>query len=897
MFPWQQKVQEEEGGVPQPSTPPASIMEEKKEQEDGGVDKSLLQPSPLHTSPSAPQTPSSVASTDVGVSQETQDESSQPMLPLVSSPLTPLWTDASHSLGYRQLMTQWTTASLGENDSSSTTFRLEDYCALPVICVMGDTSSGKSTVLSQLTGIALPANCQLTTKCPTLLQLQPSSNNDEMTTAIVSIQWHKSTLKRFRNKEIPTFDPRTVTDWQELPNVILEAQNFLLQAVLSSKGQQQQQRAVTPDRVVINVQGPTCPQLTLVDLPGTVHQAAAHESPTLPAEIDAVLAEYWNNPQALFLVVVPSNVDFHNAFLLAQALQNKAADRTIPVLTKPDLVDKGAEAAVYDLLTGKTQLDAHLAFHMIKGRGQAALDRRDSLPDALQDEQVYFDQTEPWKSVADRSLLGTAQLRTKLAQRQFAQVQKAVGPALQRLRHEHATAMASLSELGVPVTTPVERRRLYQEVCQSFATQLQASLSGKGRAKGRHGDSNNKNTRKSTTPNLSAAALLHEACADFMAKIRQGSLATIQRVVEGAHVLVTSRQGGTVRGEVVHLDTDFCCVDYIDEKDAQSVVLFEATQQTSLESVEENDVWSDGNNIYVARANHMFDTLRKIPLGCTRTDPSWLKERMAEHRTDDLACFLNVDVFQNIVQDFIEVDWRPHCLAFLEALRSILHPAVQGAWQATLSHCSVRRYPSLQAFVLRECERVETDLLQNAKQQVESHLRVEQHPYTQDDLLFRNLAAARQQSLRQELEVALGLDGNNTSLPSTAVGSMMQPKALSTAAIAEIIDDVFARHESRSVEDHLAAEMEMVLASYGQIATRRVIDRTPMIGWEVFRSLTMSLQDCLWSVTDDKLAECFREETDLVRQYERLTRQEENLRKAISIFQGVPLPPLQQLTL
>eukprot|EP00977_Amphora_coffeiformis_P028901 scaffold37799_cov176-Amphora_coffeaeformis.AAC.5 len=877
MFPWQQNKSEEESSPSasavrtRPQTPP---LDEKKEDDHGrtdeaGVDKSLLEPSMAQTPPS-PQTPSSIASTEVDVSQEL------PKVPL-SAPLAPLWTDASHSLGYRQLMTQWTASTLTD------TFRLEDYCALPLICVMGDTSSGKSTVLSQLTGIALPAHCQLTTKCPTLMQLQPSKEDhaDKNTTATVSIQWHASS-SRYAKKS-SSFSPRTVTDWQELPQVILEAQEFLLQA---------SGRAVTPDRVVVKVQGPTCPHLTLVDLPGTVHQAAANEAATLPADIDAVLSEYWNNPEALFLVVLQSNVDFHNAALLAQALKKGAVDRTIPVLTKPDLIDSGAEKAVCDLLTGQTKLlpetnnkngnehSPSLAFHMIKGRGQAALDRQDSLLDALSDEELYFMTNEPWKSIADRSLLGTSHLRTKLSQRQFTQVKKAISPALKRLRQEHGTVVAALDDLGVPVTTPAERRRLYQEVCQTFATQLQATLSGKGRVKG-------KETK--TVPSIaSAAASLHDACRDFMQKIGEGSLNTIQRVVEGAHVLVTSRQG-TVRGEVVHLDTDFCCVDYVEEKDAQSVALFDATQQTSLETMEENDVWSDGTTIYIARANHMFDTLRKIPLTCVRTDPSWLKDHMAQHRTDDLACFLNVDVFQNIVQDFIEEDWRPHCMSFLDMLREILHTAIHGAWQNSLLRCNVRHYPALQAFILQECDHVQTKLLQHAKQQVEAHLRVEQHPYTQDDLLFRNLAAARQQSLRQELEVALGL-ANDVNPPSKS-----NVVTLSTKAISEIIDDVFARHETRPVEDHLAAEMEMVLASYGQIATRRVIDRTPMIGWEVFRSLTASLQESLWSITDDALADCFRDDTELVRQYDFLTSKDKDLRKAISIFQAVPLEPQRML--
>ena len=860
-----------------------NALEEKKE-EDVVVDSSWSKPPSSPERPPSPPTPRSLANTDIGLVTSTSniDETKTSNdSNAATTPLTPFWTEATHSAGYRQLMQQW-----AQNNDD---FRLDDYCALPTICVMGDTSSGKSTVLSQLTGIALPAHCQLTTKCPTLLQMMPSDDDDDdggsITQATVSIQWHATTVR----DNLPVFPPQTVTDWSALPSVILQAQTFLLETT---------HQPVTPDRVVVTMTGPACPNLTLIDLPGVVHQATATESPALPTAIDGILDEYWQNAQALFLVVLPANVDVHNAALLARAIRHGAADRTIPVWTKPDLIDAGAEQAVVDLLTGRTQLlsesektrqetdndsntNAKLTFHIVKGRGQAALDRQDSLQEALADEEDFFGRTEPWKSVVDRSLLGTAQLRTKLAHRQFVQVQKAVGPALQRLRAEHDTVATQLQNLGAPVVTPLDRRRLYREVCQTFATQLQSTLSGKGRT-------TNPSTNVGTT-GLSAAAALHEACREFMTKIRQGSLATIQDVVEGAHVLVTSRDG-TVRGEVVHLDaSDFCCVDYIDPLDVDSLALFEQTRQTSLESMEENDVWSDGDKIYIARSAHEYDTLRKIPLRSVRTDPTWLKDRMAQHRTDDLACFLNVDVFQNIVRDFIEADWRPHCVTFLEKLGDILSRAVQEAWQVTLSHCSIRRYPSLQSYFMQECNRVQNEMMHHARQQMEAHLKVERHPYTQDDLLFRNLAAARQRSLRQELHVALGLENEKAG---GGIGSKNDNgKALSTAAIAEILDDVFARHEQQSVEDHLAAEMEMVLASYGQIASRRVIDRTPMIGWEVFRNIADSLQESLWSVTDDQLADCFRDEAALVQQYEALKSKQEGLSKAISIFQTVPLVP------
>ena len=49
------------------------------------------------------------------------------------------------------------------------------YIELPQIAVMGDTSSGKSSVLSAIAGYLLfPSSSVLTTRCPTRLRMENS---------------------------------------------------------------------------------------------------------------------------------------------------------------------------------------------------------------------------------------------------------------------------------------------------------------------------------------------------------------------------------------------------------------------------------------------------------------------------------------------------------------------------------------------------------------------------------------------------------------------------------------------------------------------------------------------------------------------------------------------------
>jgi hypothetical protein len=317
------------------------------------------------------------------------------------------------------------------------------------------------------------------------------------------------------------------------------------------------------------------------------------------------------------------------------------------------------------------------------------------------------------------------------------------------------------------------------------------------------------------------------------------------------------------------LDDDFACVDFINDEDCQSDALFEFVGRKSQESIEEETVWSDGTQIFIARKNNIFDSLKKVQLANIRTDPSWLKEKIADNRTDDLPCFLNVEIFKNIVEDFIEEDWKPHCLALLARMREILTLAISDSIQQTLTF---NQYPSLRLLVERQCRKAAEDLMSQANKQVVSHLEIEKYPYTQDNELFENISSARHRALKRELESALRLG---------------QEGVFDTQAIQVIVDGVFERNQQRPVEDHMAEEMEIVLESYGQVATRRVIDRSPMICWEVFRSLAKSVQECLRDVTDEKLVQCTQLDDFDSEKYRVVSEELLEMEKALLIFESI----------
>lgn len=67
--------------------------------------------------------------------------------------------------------------------------------------------------------------------------------------------------------------------------------------------------------------------------------------------VNDMVHEYMNNPRFVTLVVIPANVDIATQEILEKAEEmDPDGIRTLGVLIKPDLVDKGAEMNVVDLV-------------------------------------------------------------------------------------------------------------------------------------------------------------------------------------------------------------------------------------------------------------------------------------------------------------------------------------------------------------------------------------------------------------------------------------------------------------------------------------------------------------------------------------------------------------------
>uniref|UniRef100_A0A4W5R6Z8 Interferon-induced GTP-binding protein Mx n=1 Tax=Hucho hucho TaxID=62062 RepID=A0A4W5R6Z8_9TELE len=245
---------------------------------------------------------------------------------------------------------------------------------LPTIAVVGDQSSGKSSVLETLSGVALPRGTGIVTRCPLLLQLYKQTNN------------------------------RQVLFHQYFP-IDLTAQN-----VLAGKGV-----GICEDLITLKITSSTVCDLSLIDLPGITRVAVKGQPDDIGAHIKNLILKFIKNKRTIILVVVPCNVDIATTEALKMAQEmDPEGTRTLAILTKPDLIDPGAEKNVLEIVHNRV-IFLNMGYVIVKCRGQKQIDENMSITHAIEEELEFFRNHEHFRSLLREEKATTKCLATKLS--------------------------------------------------------------------------------------------------------------------------------------------------------------------------------------------------------------------------------------------------------------------------------------------------------------------------------------------------------------------------------------------------------------------------------------------------------------------------------------------------
>lgn len=180
----------------------------------------------------------------------------------------------------------------------------------------------------------------------------------------------------------------------------------------------------------VELLGPNHNHLSVIDVPGIFRTPT--EGLTTNEDIDLVkrmVRRFIQNERTIILAVIPANVDIATQEILNMAKDvDPQGQRTLGVLTKPDLVDRGAERDVLDLMQGKKH-KLRLGYCLIRNRGQQ--ERAISTSERHQKESAFFN-SGPFSTIA-KDRIGIPALHARLrdllqniTQREFPHVKREI---------------------------------------------------------------------------------------------------------------------------------------------------------------------------------------------------------------------------------------------------------------------------------------------------------------------------------------------------------------------------------------------------------------------------------------------------------------------------------------
>lgn len=476
-----------------------------------------------------------------------------------------------------------------------------------------------------------------------------------------------------------------------------------------------------------------------------------------------------------------------------------------------------------------------------------------SIEEGLQEEESFFANTEPWRGIEDKNLLGTKNLRSKLANVLMELIRSSFKDIISKLKDQHAESLTSYEAFGEVPSNLAEKRSLFRSVKEEISKQINATTLD-GRIGTLHND-----------VKMRPSAKFHDASETYMDILYSSKLANISKVTVGTKVIAIY-EGEEIRGEVCFIDEKKGLVYLKDDVEVQNI----STQSViNLKKNEPGNIIQYSGNVYIERDDGTIDELNHIPdtKKLVRADPEWLADLIKQNRPYKLPIFINTYVFDAIVANLIEEEWAQPTMDLLNFTSKLMDTAaeefIKEAKKTTL-------FPLLQSYLITKATEVVECVTKETSTKVKEFVEREKVPYTQNHYLFENVCKLRSERLMNEVLSSLPLSTSTNGLAS-----------INAASLRSTVKNVFQRNQERSVDDHMAEEMQNALNSYGKVALKRFIDNVPMLCIEIMQNFADKMNDVLSEVVDEDIERIVVAPSNIATERNQLKRKADTLERGI----------------
>ncbi|CAA7040656.1 unnamed protein product [Microthlaspi erraticum] len=304
---------------------------------------------------------------------------------------------------------------------------------LPTIIVVGDQSSGKSSVLESLAEISLPRGQGICTRVPLVMRLQRSFSPEP------------EIWLDYSGKVVPT-------DEQHIAEAICAATD-----VIAGSG-----KGVSDATLTLHVKKAGVPDITMVDLPGITRVPVNGQPENIYEQIAGMIMKYIEPQESIILNVLSATVDFTTCESIRMSRQvDKTGERTLAVVTKADMAPEG-------LLQKVTSDDVSIGLSYVCVRNRIG---DESYEEARMQEELLF-RTHPLLSLIDDDIVGIPVLAQKLMLIQAAMISRCLPEIVRKINLKMETAVVELNKLPIVMASTGEALMALMDIIGSAKESL-----------------------------------------------------------------------------------------------------------------------------------------------------------------------------------------------------------------------------------------------------------------------------------------------------------------------------------------------------------------------------------------------------------------------------------------
>ncbi|KAK4966456.1 hypothetical protein LTR42_011621 [Elasticomyces elasticus] len=346
-----------------------------------------------------------------------------------------------------------------------------EHIDLPQLVVCGDQSAGKSSVLEGITGLPFPRQDGVCTKFATEIILSHTEGPTSVSAEIIPhhnrSDASKIELCKYR---------REMAQFSELPDVIEEVGRTL---GIRGSGLVETGPAFVEDVLRIKVSGPTGLHLTVVDLPGLISVTNEEQTEDDVQTVHSLVDSYAQNPRTIILAVVQANNDIANQGIIQKSKKyDKSGQRTVGIITKPDLINTGTERRIAALATNQDTTKLKLGYFLLKNPSPSELASGCTQEQRERTELNYF-ASSPWKEQAlEVERVGVATLRRFLQRLLDQHIEKELPKVREEIKQLIKRTENEINALGEERPTPGHLRMFLTRIAMRFHNLATAALHG-----------------------------------------------------------------------------------------------------------------------------------------------------------------------------------------------------------------------------------------------------------------------------------------------------------------------------------------------------------------------------------------------------------------------------------